>query len=184
MGIYAAELLEVDLRSGDRPLYAVVETDGCFSDGVSVATGCWLGRRNLRLVDHGKVAITAINLVTQRAVRVRPHSLARIRAATYAPNAPSRWHSQLIGYQRMPITELVSAESVQIPVPVAALVGQESQRIDCAGCGEEVLNSRHVTVGRRRLCRRCAGDPDYLEAGSATFVSAADFSQSRIVEAA
>jgi formylmethanofuran dehydrogenase subunit E len=170
MGIHASELLGTDPRSDDRQLLIIVETDGCFADGVSVATGCWLGRRTLRLIDYGKVAITAIDVCTERAVRLRPHPLARTRAAIYVPSAPSRWHSQLIGYQRMPIAELVCAESVRTLTPIAALIGQAGQRIDCAACGEEVLNLRHVAVGTRSLCRRCAGQLYYLDSGSATAV--------------
>jgi formylmethanofuran dehydrogenase subunit E len=184
MGIHAGELLGVDPRSDDRRLYVIVECDGCFADGVSVATGCWLGHRNLRLVDYGKVAITAINIVTEQAVRLRPQPLVRARAAIYAPGAPSRWHSQLIGYQRMPITELVSADSVRMLTPVAVLLGEASQRVDCSACGEEVLNLRHVVVGTQNLCRRCAGQPYVFESGSATFVTASHFSYSMIDEAA
>jgi formylmethanofuran dehydrogenase subunit E len=184
MGIYAGELLGIDRRSEDRRLIAIVETDGCFADGVSVATGCWLGRRNLRLVDYGKVAVTAIDVVTERAVRLWPHSLARTRAESYAPSAQSRWHSQLIGYQRMPIAELVCAESVRMLTPIAAFIGQAGQRLNCAVCGEEVINLRQVAVGTRSLCRRCAGQPYYLESGSSTFVPTADVSHSMIVEAA
>ena len=145
MGIHAGELLGTDPRSDDRQLLVIVETDGCFADGVSVATGCWLGRRTLRLVDYGKVAVTAIDVCTERAVRLRPHPLARTRAAIYAPSAPNRWHSQLIGYQRMPITELVCAESVRTLTPIAALIGQAGQRIDC-----DVVARRYSISGRSR----------------------------------
>lgn len=173
-----------DPRSDDRQLLVIVETDGCFADGVSVATGCWLGRRTLRLVDYGKVAVTAIDVCTERAVRLRPHPLARTRAAIYAPSAPSRWHSQLIGYQRMPITELVCAESVRTLTPIAGFIGQAGQRIACEACGEEVLNLRQLVVGNRSLCRRCAGQPYYIESGTATATSPLDTSQVEILEAA
>jgi len=115
---------------------------------------------------------------------LRPHPLARTRAAIYAPSAPSRWHSQLIGYQRMPITELVCAESVRTLTPIAALIGQAGQRIDCDVCGEEVLNLRQVAVGTRSLCRRCAGQPYYVDSGSATVVRRPNITQLMIAEAA
>jgi formylmethanofuran dehydrogenase subunit E len=184
MGIYACELLRVDAGSDDRRLLAIVETDGCFADGVSVATGCWLGKRNLRLVDYGKVAITAIDVCTERAVRLRPHPLARTRAASYAKSASSRWHSQLLGYQRMPIAELVYAESVRTLTPIAGFIGQAGQRVDCEACGEEVLNLRQLVVGNRSLCRRCAGQPYYLESGSTPSGPSLDIPQVAIAEAA
>jgi len=184
LGMYAGELLGLKLPSDERRLLAIVETDGCFADGVSVATGCWLGRRNLRLVDYGKVALIAIDVHTERAVRLRPDPLARARAATYAPTAPSSWDAQLAGYQRMPIEELVSAESVRLLTPMADLVGQAGNRIDCAGCGEEVLNLRYSVVGTRRLCQRCAGRPYYVESGPSTLISASARSNVAIAEAA
>jgi formylmethanofuran dehydrogenase subunit E len=55
IGLAAGEALDLDLPRADKRLLMLVETDGCFADGVSVATGCWLGRRTLRLVDYGRV---------------------------------------------------------------------------------------------------------------------------------
>ncbi len=56
MGRLAAELLQLELPQSDKRLLTIVETDGCFSTGVSVATNCWVGRRTLRVEDYGKVA--------------------------------------------------------------------------------------------------------------------------------
>ena len=41
MGIYAGELFGLDLPQTDKRLFAFVETDGCLTDGIAVATGCW-----------------------------------------------------------------------------------------------------------------------------------------------
>src|SRR3712207_7090667 len=60
-----------------------VETDGCFADGVSVATGCWLGRRTLRLVDHGKVAATFMDTLTERAVRRSEEHTSELQSRQY-----------------------------------------------------------------------------------------------------
>lgn len=98
MGLHAAELLDVDVPQTDKRLFTLIEMDGCLADGISVATGCWFGRRTLRLIDYGKVAATVVDTYTERAIRVWPHPLARTRAAAYAPGAPTRWHAQLAGY--------------------------------------------------------------------------------------
>ncbi len=66
MGMYAAALLELELPQRDKRLFTFVETDGCFADGVSVATGCWLGRRTMRLVDQGKIGATFVDTYTAR----------------------------------------------------------------------------------------------------------------------
>jgi formylmethanofuran dehydrogenase subunit E len=152
MGLRAVELLDLDLRQA----FAIIETDGCFADAVSVATGCWLGKRNLRLFDYGKVAVTLIDLRTARGARVHPHPLARLRATALSPTATTHWHAQLEGYQRMPIEDLVCVEWVQLGVPVASLVSERAERTECAECREEVINARQLVVGARSLCRACA----------------------------
>src|SRR5438132_11137020 len=73
----------------DNRLFAFVEINGCFADGVSVATGCWLGRRTLRLVDTARVAATCVDLESGRATRIWPNPRARMPAMRLAPDAPS-----------------------------------------------------------------------------------------------
>ena len=51
MGMLAGELLDLDLPQGDKRLLTIVETDGCGADGIAVATGCWVGRRTMRVED-------------------------------------------------------------------------------------------------------------------------------------
>ena len=58
MGLLAAEVMGLDLPQTDKRLLTIIETDGCAADGISVATGCWVGRRTLRVEDYGKVAAT------------------------------------------------------------------------------------------------------------------------------
>lgn len=158
MGMLAAEMFSMDLPQTGKRLLAFVETDGCFSDGVSAATGCSMGHRTMRLVDYGKVAVTFVDTQTGRAIRIAPSPDARIHAGEYAPHASSRWHSQLEGYQKMPNEELLIAREVSIMLDLAAIVGKPGMRILCTGCGEEVLNQRVVMQNGRPMCRSCAGD--------------------------
>ncbi len=81
--------------------------DGCFADAVSVATGCWPGKRTLRLIDHGKVAATFVDIATGRAIRMWPDPNARSLGRGYAPDASSPWHAQLVGYQTLPTAALL-----------------------------------------------------------------------------
>lgn len=90
MGMYAAKLLELELPQSDKRLMTFVETDGCFADGVSVATGCSLGHRITRLMDFGKVAATFVDTKTERAVRIYPHAESRSNARLCLPDARSR----------------------------------------------------------------------------------------------
>lgn len=61
MGQLAGEFLGLPLPQQDKRLFVFVETDGCFADGVMVATGCSLGHRTMRLEDKGKATATFID---------------------------------------------------------------------------------------------------------------------------
>jgi formylmethanofuran dehydrogenase subunit E len=171
MAILAAGLLGLDLPSDSKRAFAAVETDGCFADAVSVATGCWLGKRNLRLMDYGKVAVTLVDTATGRGVRVHPHRQARLRAAAYAPTAGTRWHAQLEGYQRLPTEELLCHESVRL-TGVLNMLGEAVPRAACAVCGEEVINARYVRVGSQHVCQACADSAYYELEGEPCTVAA------------
>lgn len=166
MGLYAGELLGIELPRMDKRLLVFVETDGCLADSVSVATGCWLGHRTLRLIDHGKTAATFVDMVTGRAIRVWPHPAARRRALEHVPDAPDRWHAQRDGYQVMPAGELLRAERVTLALDLAAIVSRNGKRVVCASCDEDVINEREVVVGARPYCRSCAGGRYYVPAES------------------
>jgi formylmethanofuran dehydrogenase subunit E len=156
MGILAGRLLSLELPQKNKRLYTFVETDGCFADGVSAATGCWLGRRTMRLIDHGKVAATFVDTHTRRAVRIRPHPQARTEARRYAPDAKTRWHAYLAAYQIMPDDVLLEAQWVELTLDLDQLISRPGARTVCHRCGEEIINEREVTRDGTILCRGCA----------------------------
>ena len=163
MGLYAAALLGVPVPQEDKRLFAFVESDGCFADGVSVATGCWLGHRTLRPVDLGKAAATFVDTETGRAIRIRPCPGARERAEQCAPEAPDRWHAQLEAYQVMADEELLEARPVTLTLSLQAIISRPGLRVLCEGCCEEIMNEREVIRGGRVLCRVCSGLERYYE---------------------
>jgi formylmethanofuran dehydrogenase subunit E len=163
MGQLAGELLQLELPQSKKRLLTIVETDGCFADGVSVATNSWVGRRTLRVEDYGKTAATFVDTgdaVTHAgrgdAWRIVPHPDARDLAHQYAPEASSRWESMLLGYQRMPDAELLLAHRVELLQPVEEIVSHAGLRAICARCGEEIINQRELHIGGEVLCRSCA----------------------------
>jgi formylmethanofuran dehydrogenase subunit E len=164
MGLLAARLLDLALPQEDKRLLTIVESDGCFCDGVSVATGCWVGRRTLRVVDYGKVAATVIDTQGERAWRIAPHPDARAGAATYAPAARNNWQAMLEGYQQMPDDELFTWQAVTLTQSLAEILSKPGCRAVCARCGEEILNERELLVGGEILCRACA-EGGYWRAG-------------------
>jgi len=162
MGMLAGEILGLDLPQSDKRLITLVETDGCASDGIAVATNCRAGRRTLRVEDYGKVAATFVDTQTGRAVRIAPGADVRGRARAYAPEARNRWEAQMLGYQRMPVTELLAVQSVQLKTPIEQIVSRPGRKAVCEVCGEEIMNEREVVRDGLTLCRACAGESYYL----------------------
>jgi len=162
MGMLAGQLLDLDLPQKEKRLLTIIETDGCATDGVAVATGCWVGRRTLRVEDYGKVAATFVDTHTNRAIRIRPQADARRLAAEYAPEAESRWQAYLLGYQRIPLEPLFSWQEVTLVPSLQTILGRPGIRITCQLCGEEIMNEREVIHEGSVLCRSCAGLSYYI----------------------
>ncbi|MGI8406245.1 MAG: FmdE family protein [Thermomicrobiales bacterium] len=155
MGMHAAELLGLALPQCDKRLLTIVETDGCFADGVAVSSGCWLGRRTMRCVDYGKIAATFIDTLSGEAVRLHPSSVSRERASHYAPSAQSRWHAYLEGYQVMPAEDLLVAERVVPTFSVEQLVSSPDRKALCDVCHEEIINGRGIVSDASVVCHGC-----------------------------
>jgi len=165
MGLLAGRVLEVDLPDSDKRLVAFVETDGCAADGVSVATGCTVGGRTLRVVDFGKVAATFVDVRADRAVRVVPQAGIREAAQSLAPRAKSRWHAQLEAYKVMPDSELLAVQRVTLTVSLEKLLSKPGVRVNCEMCNEEIINEREMVIEGTILCRACAGYAYYRALG-------------------
>lgn len=159
--IAAAAMLELEVPRKDKRLLVIVETDGCFVDGVEAALGVSVGGRTLRVEDYGKIAATFVDVKTERALRVAPQTDVRDRARDYAPEQTRRYFAMLHGYQRMPDAELLTFEWVVLAKPIAAIVSRASARVNCVGCGEEIINEREVVRNGVSLCRTCAGGGYY-----------------------
>lgn len=163
MGLLAARELQIDLPCNDKRLLIIVETDGCFVDGLAAATGCAIGHRTLRLIDHGKIAATFVDTQSNQAVRITPHSESRLTARQYAPFAQSPWEAQLEAYQIMPAAELFKVQRVELTLSLEKLLSKPGYKTSCDRCGEEIINEREVIQAGRTLCRACAGDRYWQE---------------------
>lgn len=157
IGLLAGRLLGIPLPQPEKRLLAISETDGCFVDGVSAATGCYVGRRTLRIEDYGKIAATFVDTRTGQAIRIAPQGSVRELAWEYAPSARNKWQAQLIGYQHIPDELLLHWQQVELTVPVKLIIGQAGKRVNCEICGEEVINQREVMHEGMILCKPCAG---------------------------
>ncbi len=162
MALLAGRLLAIDLPQTGKRLLVILETDGCTADGVSVASGCTVGHRTLRIEDYGKVAATFVDTETERALRIVPRAAARELAAHYAAEAQARWQMQLVGYQQMPDDLLLACQDVRLTPSIAAIVSKPHLRVDCRICGEEIINQREIVRDGVVLCRACAGGSYYI----------------------
>ena len=161
IGIAGLEAVNIQSSEKDENLIVIVETDGCFVDGIKAATGAAIGHRTLRVEDYGKVAATFVNIATEEAVRVTPHLDVRERAIEYAPGEDRRYFIMLEGYQRMPTKELLSFQSVHLNQAIGKIISRPGIRTKCGQCGEEIINEREISKDGEILCKPCSGSSYY-----------------------
>ena len=66
MCLLALSLIDIeDPKGTDRKkLYTIVEIDRCATDAIQSVTGCSLGKRSMKYLDHGVMAASFVNLET------------------------------------------------------------------------------------------------------------------------
>lgn len=156
MGLVGMKALGFEAPPAKKRLLVIVETDGCFVDGIIAATGCTVGHRTLRVEDYGKVAATFVDVQEERAVRIAPAPDIRQKAYAYAPDEPRHYFAQLRAYQIMPDEEMFIITEVALATPLAAILSRPGVRVNCDSCGEEIINEREVRRDGLILCRSCA----------------------------
>jgi formylmethanofuran dehydrogenase subunit E len=155
IALLASRWLDIPFPQADKRTLILPEIDGCFVDGLSVVSGCSIGHRTLRLVDHGKIAATVVDTRERQAIRVWPKPTVRIAACAYAEGESRRWHAQRLGYARMPDAELLFVRSVELPWEAETLLRPWHSRTTCVRCGEEIFNARQLTAAEGDVCRGC-----------------------------
>lgn len=140
----------------DKRLLVILESDGCFADGVESATGCSIGHRTLRIEDYGKIAATFIDTKTEQAIRISPQHDIRERAFAFATAESRHYFAQLAAYQSIPTEALLTTVEVRLTTSVRQLISRPGIRVQCEQCGEEIINEREVTVNGHRFCHTCS----------------------------
>ncbi len=161
MGLAGMKALGFDSPPDKKRLLVIVESDGCFADGITAATDCTVGHRTLRVEDFGKTAATFVDTVTSQAVRVAPALDIRQKAYAYAPDEPRHYFAQMQAYQVMPDDEMFTVSEVALTTPIEAIVSRPGVRVNCDVCGEEIINEREIQHEGLTLCRACAGHSYY-----------------------
>jgi len=162
MALTGARWLGMNLPRTDKEMLVISETDGCFLDGLEVATGLTPGHRTLRIEDYGKIAATFVVVKTGEALRLAPRLGVRQAASLYAPGEMRHYFAQLQGYQVMPEDELFTASVVTLTTSAAEIISQAGLRTDCAQCGEEIINEREVIIAGKAYCQACCGRAYYV----------------------
>ena len=156
MGLAGTGELGLEPQPSGKRLLVIVESDGCFADGIAAATGCTVGHRTLRVEDYGKIAATFVDAKTGHAVRIAPQLDVRRRAQACIPDERRHYFAQMEAYQTLPEAELFTFSEVQLTTPVEQIVSRPGVRVDCVICGEEIINEREIQRDGRSLCRACA----------------------------
>jgi formylmethanofuran dehydrogenase subunit E len=161
MGLAGLAALGFNAPPENKRLLIIAETDGCFVDGLSAATGCSVGHRTLRLEDYGKTAAVFVDATQNKFLRISPVINIREKIGPYAPDEPRHYFAQMQAYQIMPDIEMFCITPVVLNTPITAIISQPGLRVQCAACGEEVMNEREVKSNAGILCRACASGGYY-----------------------
>ncbi len=161
IGLAGGMALGLELPRADKRVLVILETDGCFADGINVSTGASIGHRTLRVEDYGKIGATFADTTTGRAIRIAPHPDVRQHAWGYALGETRRYFAQLLAYQVMPEEELLTCQEVQLNPSLESILSRAGVRTDCSACGEEIINEREIVQNGVVLCRACSGQAYY-----------------------
>lgn len=158
MCILALSLIGIDDPKGiDRKkLYTIVEIDRCATDAIQSVTGCSLGKRSMKYLDHGVMAATFVNLETGKGVRITALEEAREHASKYCSGIENKYARQLEAYKVMAEDELFKVEHVHVEIPPEDLPGRPMRRVRCDKCSEWVQDNRDIKSGEQTLCHGCA----------------------------
>jgi formylmethanofuran dehydrogenase subunit E len=151
-----------DPKEADRKkLYVLVEIDRCATDAIQSVTGCSLGKRSMRWLDHGIMAATFVNLETGKAVRITAREEARELSKNYFPTMGEKYQRQLEAYRIMPQQELFKIEHVQVDIAPEDMPGRPLRRVQCEKCGDWVQDCRELMTDGKILCRGCVNGKYY-----------------------
>lgn len=158
-----AGLREIGIRDpkgeNRKDLIVFVEIDRCATDAILSVTGCRPGRRSLKILDHGKMAATFVNMKTGKAVRISNKTESRRRAEELAKEltpvcgAKDAFAEALA---RMSEEELFNIREVAVRLKPEDLPGEPLGIVTCEECGETVIDRREVVKNGKVLCRPCS----------------------------
>lgn len=134
-----------------RDLIVFVESDRRAADAAYAVTGATLGRRRMKHINYGKLAMSFYYIPSKEALRVYPIN------NDYPPegvNLVDFWSKYKDG-------DLFKAQKVEINISENDLPGKPRRKVKRARCGETVLDAKEVEINGEPLCKACAEGPYY-----------------------
>jgi formylmethanofuran dehydrogenase subunit E len=173
-GHYAMKALNVKENIGMEHVIAVVETNGCFSDGIQMVTGCSFGNNSLVYRDYGK---TAFSLVKRNGEGIRmstrpelgdllkdknPETQELYRKIVNQRDATPEEEDKMLELNKqhcfnvlnIPAEKIFKIERVRVELP------GYSRLLDshiCLICGEKVMETKALKKGDKYYCADCGG---------------------------
>jgi len=165
LGVLIAERgMELIGTSDPQGMIVVSENDRCIADALQIVTGTRLGRRSFKLRDMGKMAATFLNTETGKAFRVWLEEEPVPGGRDFHSLTRAQKENALSEVLRTDTKKLLGCMPVKVRFSQNELPGRPKERIDCAECGERVMDGKHVLKGKRKLCWACARGPYYRNA--------------------
>ena len=167
IGIRAAELCLRELgHNKDSSIVAICETDMCGVDAIQFLTGCSVGKGNLILKDHGKIAFTFYRRSDGKGLRamLNPDFACELRAemsrlmGIATPTDEEEYQCEQIRaecekeYYEAKLKDIFMVDEPQIRMPRPAAI---LQSLTCEDCGEMHMESRSRRFAGRTLCLPC-----------------------------
>lgn len=148
-----------DPKGKDRKdLMVFMEIDRCPADAILAVTGCHPGKRSMKILDHGKMAATFVNLKTGKAVRVSAKNRQgdRIKTREMIENEP-----MTDDFAALADDDLFTVTEVNVILKPEDMPGRPLKSVPCALCGERVLDMKDVEIDGKYYCRPCAEKRNY-----------------------
>jgi len=95
--------------------------------------------------------------------RVAPAPGLREKAIAEISSETERYTAQLTAYQHLADEEMFTIRPVTLKKSLEALLSRPGMRVNCANCGEEIMNEREILQNGENLCLPCAQGGYYLE---------------------
>lgn len=149
--------LGMDPDEHKRDLIVYVEIDRCATDAIQAITGCSLGHRTMKHKDYGKFAATFVDLGTGKAVRIS------IKDTPGGGPGSGDMKVAMKTLAALPEEELLKITPVTIDIDEDDKPGLPRRKVNCAICGERIMDGRDLSRGGKPVCKACAEGAYYKE---------------------